>query len=84
MSFNLIDEMDCVKGDQTYVVKLYFDADTNTQRHEYVLDDEILYYFEYEAPELEEPHKNLGILFVAEGFDYWYDQFGPDWRPEPF
>jgi hypothetical protein len=84
MSFKLIDEVECIKGDQTYTVKMYFDADTNTQGHEYVLDGEVLYHLNYEAPNLEEPEKNLGLNAIAEGFDYWYDQFGPDWRPEPF
>jgi len=84
MSFKLIDEVECVKGDQIYTVKMYFDADTNTQKHEYVLNDEVLYHFAYEAPDLEDPEKNLGITPIAEGFDYWYDQVGPDWRPSAF
>lgn len=84
MSFNLVDEMYCVKEDKMYLVKLYLDSDTNTQRHEYVLDDEILYYIEYEALQVEESQDNLEIYSIADGFDAWYDQFGPDWRPEPF
>jgi hypothetical protein len=84
MSFKLIDEMDSIKGDRTYIIKMYFDTDTNTQKHEYILNDEVFYHFSYEAPDLEDPEKNLGISSIADGFDYWYDQFGPDWRPEPF
>jgi hypothetical protein len=84
MSFKLINEQQCIKGSNTYIVKLYFDADTNTQKHEYVLNDEVLYNFAYEAPDLEEPEKNIGISAIVDGFEYWYDQFGPDWRPSAF
>lgn len=84
MSFNLIDEMYCVKAEQMYLVKLYFDSDTNTQRHEYILDDEILYYIEYEAFQVEDPEINIEIDSIVNGFDAWYDEFGPDWRPVPF
>ena len=84
MTFKLIDEMDCVKGDQTYTMKMYFDSDTNTQRHEYVLNDQILYHLEYEIAPVEEPEKNLEVGSIADGFDHWYEEFGPDWRPEAF
>lgn len=84
MSFELIDEMDCIKGDQIYTIRLYFDADTNTQKHEYLIDNELLYYFEYEIPQVEKPRKDIDIKAVVEGFEYWYSQVGPDWRPEPF
>lgn len=84
MSFELLAEQDSVKGDQTYTIKLYFDSDTNTQRNEYVLDGEILYHIEFEQTNYEEPEKDLSIDAIVEGFDEWYNEFGPDWRPEAF
>lgn len=84
MSFKLIDEVDCVKGEQIYRITLYFDSDTNTQKHQYILNDETLYQIEYEVEPVEDPESNLEIDSIANGFDNWYDQFGPDWRPEPF
>lgn len=84
MAFELIGEQDSVKEDQTYTVKVYFDSDTNTQRNEYVLDDEVLYFIEFEEHNFLEPDKDLKVDAVAEGFDAWYDEFGPDWRPVAF
>lgn len=84
MAFEIIGERDSVKDDQTYVIKVYFDEDTNTQRNEYVLDEEVLYYIEFEQHYLQEADKDLSIDGVLEGFDDWYEQFGPDWRPEAF
>jgi hypothetical protein len=84
MAFELLVQQDCVKGDQTYVVKLYFDADTNTQKHEYVLNDEVLFYIEYEAYPHDIPDIDLSLASIVEGFDLWYEQVGPDWRPEAF
>jgi hypothetical protein len=84
MAFELIGEKDSVKGDQTYAIKVYFDADTNTQRNEYVLNDEILYYIEFEQNEIQEADKDMSVDSVASGFDDWYDEFGPDWRPQAF
>lgn len=84
MAFELIGERDSVKDNQTYVIRVYFDEDTNTQRNEYVLDEEVLYYIEFEQHYLQEADKDLSIDGVVEGFDDWYEQFGPDWRPEAF
>lgn len=84
MAFELVGERDVQKGDQTYVVKVHFDADTNTQRNEYILDEEVLYHFEFEQHELQEFDEDLSVDAVVEGFNDWYDQFGPDWRPEAF
>ena len=84
MSFELIGEQECVKEDQSYFVKLYFDADTNTQRHEYVLDDEILFYIEYEAYPHDIADVDLNVESIVNGFDDWYDTFGPNWRPALF
>lgn len=84
MAFELIGEKDSVKEDQTYTVKVYFDSDTNTQRNEYILDEEIIYHIEFEQHDLQEVEKDLSVDGVVAGFDDWYDQFGPDWRPEAF
>ena len=84
MSFELINERDIVLQDQKYIVRLYFDHDTNTQRHEYVLEDEVLYYLEYESHPFEEPEKNINFESIVNGFHNWYNQFGPDWRPKAF
>jgi hypothetical protein len=84
MSFRLIGEEESVKGNQTYLVRVLFDADTNTQRNEYVLDEETLYHIEFEQHDIEEADKDLDISAVVAGFDEWYDTFGPDWRPEAF
>lgn len=84
MAFELVGEEDSVKDDQTYTIRVYFDADTNTQRNEYVLDEEILYHIEFEQHELQEADRDLNVEAVVNGFDDWYEQFGPDWRPEAF
>lgn len=84
MAFELIAEADSVKEDQTYTIKIHFDSDTNTQRNEYVLDDEVLYFIEFEQHNVLEADKDLSIDSVVEGFDAWYDEFGPNWRPVAF
>lgn len=84
MSFKLIGEEECVKGDQNYFVKLYFDEDTNTQKHEYVLNGEVLFYLEYEAYPHEIPDYDLSLESIVEGFHNWYDLVGSDWRPTVF
>lgn len=83
MSFQLVSQKNSIKEDQTYTIKAYFDSDTNTQRNEYVLDDEIIYYIEFEQHDIQE-EKDVNIDSIVSGFDDWYDEFGPDWRPEPF
>jgi hypothetical protein len=84
MSFTLIGERESVKGDQTYFVRVLFDADTNTQRNEYILEEETLYHIEFEQHDMQEFDKDLSIESVVVGFNDWYDKFGPDWRPEAF
>jgi len=84
MALQLFGERECAKGDQTYVVKVFFDEDTNTQRHEYVLNGEILFHLEYEFHLPQEPAQDDRLDAIVEGFDLWYDQVGPDWRPEAF
>lgn len=84
MAFELIGEEEVVKADQVYFIKLYFDVDTNTQRHEYVLNDEILYGLEYEAYPHEIYHTDISLESIVSGFDAWYEQFGPNWRPQAF
>lgn len=84
MAFELIGERESAKEENVYSIRVYFDADTNTQRNEYVLDEEVLYYIEFEQHEIQEADKDLSVDGVAAGFDDWYDQFGPDWRPQAF
>ena len=69
MAFELIGEREKVKEDQTYIIRVYFDADTNTQRNEYILDEEILYYIEFEEHEIQEADKDVSVDSVANGFD---------------
>lgn len=83
MSFKLIGEQDSVKENQTYTIKVYFDSDTNTQRNEYILEDEILYYIEFEQHNIQEEN-DVSLNSVVLGFDDWYETFGPDWRPDAF
>ena len=84
MSFILVGEEQSVKGDQTYIVRVLFDSDTNTQRNEYVLDEETLYHIEFEQHDIQEADSDIDISAIVSGFDDWYDKFGPDWRPEAF
>lgn len=84
MSFQLLNEEACVKGSQTYMIRLYFDQDTNTQKHEYSLDDQVLYHIEYEALSYEVPNKDISLESIVLGFHDWYDEFGPNWRPVAF
>jgi len=84
MAFRLVGEKDNIKDDQVYTVKVYFDPDTNTQRNEYVLDEEILYNIEFEQKNIEEFDKDLSVESVCSGFNDWYQEFGPRWRPEAF
>lgn len=84
MAFKLIAEQDSVKGDNTYTIRLYFDEDTNTQKNEFSLGEDVLYVFEFEQHNLLEPEKDASVESLVRGFDDWYDQFGPDWRPKAF
>jgi hypothetical protein len=84
MTFELMGEKESVKEDRVYVVRMLFDSDTNTQRNEYVLNEEILYHIEFEQHNIQEAENDLDIDSVAAGFDEWYDQFGPEWLPEAF
>lgn len=84
MAFQLVGQEDVVKGNLLYTVSLYFDPDTNTQKHEYVRDGEVLYYLEYEVFPSEEPDRDLDITAIVAGFNQWFDQFGPDWQPQAF
>jgi hypothetical protein len=84
MAFELIDSKKRKKNNQFYTVKLYFDFDTNTQKHEYCLNENILYSLEYESYEFEDVKKDINIDSIVQGFDFWYDQVGPDWQPEAF
>jgi hypothetical protein len=83
MAFELLNQAESVKGNKIYIIRLYFDKETNTQKHEYVLDDEVLYYLEYGAYAHEVADFDLSIEPVVAGFDAWYDQMGPDWKPQP-
>jgi len=84
MAFELIGEQDSVKDDQTYTIRVYFDSDTNTQRNEYILEEEILYYIEFEQSEIQEADKDVSVDSVVAGFDDWHEEFGSDWRPQAF
>lgn len=86
MSFQLLDESEVVREGNTFIIKLYFDYDTNMQKHEYVLNDEVFYFLEYEAWPFDEPEKDLRIGSIVAGFIDWYDQFGMEWiqRKEVF
>jgi hypothetical protein len=83
MAFELLNQAESVKGDKTYNIKLYFDKETNRQKHEYVLDEEVLYYLEYDAYSHEVAGSDISIEPIVSGFDSWYDQVGPDWKPQP-
>lgn len=84
MSFQLLAQRDVPKEDQEYSVRVYFDADTNTQRNEYLLDEEVLYFIEFEEHNVEEASKDISIDAIVEGFNSWYELVGPDWRPQAF
>ena len=84
MAFELMGEEESVRGDQAYLVRVLFDADTNTQRNEYVLNEETLYHIEFEQHNVQEAENDIDIESIVAGFNEWYDQFGPDWRPEAF
>lgn len=84
MAFELMGEKDSIKGEKIYTIKVFFDADTNTQRNEYVVNGEVLYNIEFEQHDLQDPDKDLDLDSVVSGFDDWYDEFGPNWRPSPF
>jgi hypothetical protein len=81
MAFKLLSEADCIMDDQTYNVKTFFDKKTNTQRNEYILNDKILFSQEYEMVYLEDVEKDFKIESTIDGFVYWYNMVGPDWRP---
>jgi len=84
MSLQLIAEKDTPKEGQNYSVRVYFDADTNTQRNEYLLDEEIMYFIEFEVHVIDEPENDIRIDSLVEGFDSWYELVGPAWRPQAF
>lgn len=84
MSFELIGQHEVEKENGTYVIKAYFDSDTNTQKNEYCLNKEVLFSQEYEMHYLDEPENDLDIDSVVEGFEYWFGIVGPDWRPQGF